>query len=285
MTLRRLARHRSAALGALLVAGLLAMAVAAPVAVPYDPDARDSAGLAPPSTRHLLGTDEHGRDVLSRIAHGARFTLLVGAISVAIALTFGVAVGLVAGYAGGVWDILLMRAMDMILAFPSILLAIVIVAMLGPSLSNAMISVGIVAIPTYARLTRASVLSEKEKEYVVAARSLGASHGRIVLRAILPNVAAPLIVQASLGFATAIRDAAGLSFLGLGAQPPAIEWGLMLKSGRELIWVAWWVVTFPGLFILFSVLGFNLVGDGLRDLLDPRLRTGASGAPGPPREN
>ncbi|MFN7976137.1 MAG: ABC transporter permease [Acidobacteriota bacterium] len=271
--LRDLTRHGSSLLGGVLIGVLILMAVLAPVVAPYSPDERRSGEerLAPGSA-HLLGSDELGRDLLSRLLYGARLSLLVGVVSVGIAVTLGLSVGLVSGYAGGGWDLVLMRVMDMMLAFPSILLAIVIVAILGPSLGNAMLSVGLVAVPSYARLTRASVLQEKERDYVSAARSLGASHGRIVMKAILPNILAPLIVQCTLGFATAILDAAGLSFLGLGAQPPQIEWGLMLKSGKDLVLIAWWLVTFPGLLILLSVLGFNLLGDGLRDVLDPRLK-------------
>ena len=265
-------RHRSAVLGGSIIVALTLIAVLAPWVVPVDPETRGPDALKAPGAEHWLGTDEHGRDLLSRLMYGARLSLLVGVVSVGIAVSVGLLVGLVSGYFGGAWDLLLMRIMDMMLAFPSILLAIVIVAVLGPSLVNAMISVGIVAVPTYARLTRASVLQEKERDYVTASRSLGASHGRIVATAILPNILAPLIVQCTLGFATAILDAAGLSFLGLGAQPPRIEWGLMLKSGKELIWVAWWVITFPGCMILLAVLGFNLLGDGLRDVLDPRLK-------------
>ena len=271
-TLKALSRHRSALVGGAIIAALGLLALLAPWAAPYAPDERGADALAAPGRAHLLGSDEHGRDLLSRLMYGARLSLLVGIVSVGIALSCGLLVGLIAGYAGGAWDMALMRLMDMMLAFPSILLAIVIVAVLGPSLGNAMISVGIVAVPTYARLTRASVLAEKERDYVAAARSLGASHHRIVATAILPNIVAPLIVQCTLGFGTAILDAAGLSFLGLGAQPPRIEWGLMLKSGQELIWVAWWLVTFPGAMILLAVLGFNLLGDGLRDVLDPRLK-------------
>ncbi len=270
--LSRLLRHRSALVGGCLIALMGFLALAAPFAAPYDPKSRVSRALKPPSLHHLMGSDEMGRDLFSRVLHGARLSLLVGVVAVGIGLLLGLVIGLAAGYLSGIWDNLLMRMMDMMLAFPAILLAIVIVAVLGPTLVNAMISVGIVAIPTYARIARASVLAERAKDHVTAARSLGAGHFRIIALAILPNILAPLTVQATLGFGTAILDAAGLSFLGLGAQPPVIEWGLLLKSGRELVWVAWWVVTFPGLMILVSVLGFNLLGDGLRDVLDPRLR-------------
>ena len=270
--IKRLLRHRSALVGGCLIALMGLAALVAPFAAPYEPTNRAGKALSPPSLHHPMGSDEMGRDLFSRVLYGARLSLLVGVVAVGIGLLLGLAIGLAAGYLSGVWDNLLMRLMDMMLAFPAILLAIVIVAVLGPTLVNAMISVGIVAVPTYARIARASVLAERAKDHVTAARSLGAGHLRIIALAILPNILAPLTVQATLGFGTAILDAAGLSFLGLGAQPPVIEWGLLLKSGRELVWVAWWVVTFPGLMILVSVLGFNLLGDGLRDVLDPRLR-------------
>jgi peptide/nickel transport system permease protein/dipeptide transport system permease protein len=220
----------------------------------------------------FLGTDDFGRDLLSRLIHGARISMLVGVVSVSISLFFGTIAGAVAGFYRGWVDVIIMRVMDILLAFPSILLAIVIVAFLGPSLENAMIAIGIVSIPRYARIVRGSVLEEYSKDYVQAARALGASDFRLIFQHILPNCLAPLIVQTTLGFASAILEAAALSFLGLGAQPPTPEWGAMLAGGRALILRAWWVVTFPGITILLAVLGFNLLGDGLRDALDPRLR-------------
>ncbi len=256
--------------GALLVLFLLVAAGASWIA-PQDPLVQDLYGrLSPPSGKNWFGTDDFGRDILSRVIHGARVSLHVGVAAVAIALVVGTAIGLIAGYWGGLLDNVLMRLMDLMLAFPSILLAIVVVAVLGPSLSNAMLAVGIVSIPQYARLVRASVLSIREQDYVTAARALGAGDARIILTAILPNCIAPLIVQSTLGMAGAILDAAGLSFLGLGAQPPTPEWGAMLSSGRDFILSAPWVLTFPGLAILLTVLAFNLLGDGLRDALDPK---------------
>jgi len=207
-----------------------------------------------------------------RIIHGARISMIVGVVAVAISLFFGTIAGAIAGFYRGKTDNIIMRLMDILLAFPPILLAIVIVAFLGPSLRNAMIAIGVVSIPRYARLVRGSVLEEYSKDYVQAARALGAKDARLIFIHILPNCLAPLIVQTTLGFASAILEAAALSFLGLGAQPPTPEWGAMLANGRALILRAWWVVTFPGVMILFAVLGFNLLGDGLRDALDPRLR-------------
>jgi dipeptide transport system permease protein len=222
--------------------------------------------------RFLLGTDAVGRDMLSRLIYGSRFSLFVGCIVVSGALIVGVIVGLVAGYAGGRVDALIMRVMDIILAFPSLLLALALVAVLGPSLVNAMIAIAIVQQPHYVRLTRAAVLTEKTKDYVVAARVAGARPLRLMFVTILPNCLSPLIVQAALSFSTAILDAAALGFLGMGAQPPTPEWGTMLAEAREFILRAWWVVTFPGLAILVTVLAINLMGDGLRDALDPKLK-------------
>lgn len=269
---RRLVQNRLAVVGGGILLVFLLMGVLAPVFGPGDPLRTDLYGrLSPPSLAKPFGTDDFGRDVLTRVMYGARISLRIGLVAVGISLVCGTALGLLAGYWGGAVDMVVMRLMDIMLAFPSILLAIVIVAIIGPSLTNAMLAVGIVVIPQYARLIRASVLSIREREYVMAARALGASNLRIVLRSVLPNCVAPLIVQSTLGMATAILDAAGLGFLGLGAQPPTPEWGAMLSGGRELIVKAPWVLTFPGLAILFAVLGFNLLGDGLRDALDPRM--------------
>ncbi len=277
-------KNKTAVAGLLLLATFSLAAIFAPLLAPHPPKQRYR-GMAlkppgsalPPGTDEAtsarafwLGTDEHGRDIFSRVLYGARVSLAVGLISVGISLFFGGGIGLSAAYLGGWVDSGLMRLVDVMLAFPSILLAILIVAIApNPGLVHAMIAVGIVGIPVYARLIRSSVLGEKQKEYIQACTALGASHWRIVFRHLVPNILAPVIVQATLGYATAILDAAGLSFLGLGAQDPDIEWGLMLKNGKDLISTAWWAITFPGLAILLAVLGFNLFGDGLRDWLDP----------------
>ncbi len=222
--------------------------------------------------RFLLGTDAVGRDMLSRLIYGSQYSLFVGCIVVAGAMVVGVTLGVITGYLGGNFDALVMRLMDIILAFPSLLLALALVAILGPSLTNAMIAIAIVQQPHYVRLTRAAVMSEKGKDYVTAARVAGVPPGRLMFRTILPNCMAPLIVQAALSFSTAILDAAALGFLGMGAQPPTPEWGTMLAEAREFILRAWWVVTFPGVAILLTVLAINLMGDGLRDALDPKLK-------------
>lgn len=270
---KRLLRHRAAVLGGAIVLLLILSALLADWVAPYDPIKGQLAQmLQKPSPGHLLGTDEQGRDILSRIIHGSRISLYVGLISVGISLTLGVLIGASAAYFGGWTDLLTGRFLDIMLAFPSILLAISITAILGPNLTNAMIAVGIVNMPVYARLVRASVLSIKEYDYVLAARASGGGHSRILRKHILPNAMAPLIVQTTLSIGTAVLETAGLSFLGLGAQPPLPEWGAMLSGAQTYIQIAPWVVTFPGLAIMVSVLGFNLLGDGLRDVLDPRLR-------------
>ncbi len=271
---RRFKSNRAAVVGAAFMALFLALAAFAPLAAPYDPIVQDLYNrLAAPSFDHPFGTDDFGRDILSRVIYGTRISLRIGVVCVLIALVAGTAIGLVAGYYGGVIDQILMRLMDLVLAFPSILLAIGIVAVLGPGLENAMIAIGVVAIPQYARLIQASTLTVRESDYVQALRALGAKDLRILGTAILPNCMAPLIVQATLSLATAILDAAGLSFLGLGAQPPTPEWGAMLSGGRELILSAPWVLTYPGIAIFITVLAFNLLGDGLRDAFDPRTAT------------
>jgi peptide/nickel transport system permease protein len=229
--------------------------------------------LQPPSEAHLFGTDSLGRDILSRVIYGARISLMIGLISVGISLVPGTLLGLAAGYFGGRADSLIMRLMDMLLAFPAILLAIFITAILGPSLPNTMVAVGIVYIPHYARIVRASVLSLKEQLFVQAIGHLGGGHLRILGRHILPNAMPPIIVYATLGMGTAVLQAAALGFLGLGAQPPQPEWGAMLSEGRQYIQNAPHVAAFPGAAILVLVLGFNLFGDGLRDVLDPSLRS------------
>jgi peptide/nickel transport system permease protein len=225
----------------------------------------------PPSLEHPMGTDDLGRDLLSLIMFGARISVTIGFFSVGIAIIVGVFLGAIAGYFGGGLDNLIMRLMDIMLALPSILLALVIVVIIGPGLMNAMIAVGVVSIPTYARIARASVISETPREYVQASRALGASSFRLLAQHVLPNALSPIIVAASLGIATAILDAAGLGFLGLGAQPPTPEWGLMLSRNKQHLFTSPWMVIFPGVSIMLLVLGFNLLGDGLRDALDPRL--------------
>ena len=276
---RAFAQNRGAIIGLSLVVLLVLLAIGAEVVAPHPPNEqyRDFT-LAPPawhaegSTRFLLGTDPVGRDILSRLIHGTRLSLLIGTISVAISLSLGAILGLVAGYFRGVVDTAIMRLMDVMLSLPSLLLAIAVVAILGPGLVNAMYAIAIVLLPHYVRLARAAVIAEAGREYVTSSRIAGAGPLRLMFSTILPNCAAPLIVQATLGFSNAILDAAALGFLGLGAQPPTPEWGSMLASALEFIQRAPWVVTFPGLAILVTVLAFNLTGDGLRDALDPKLR-------------
>ncbi|MDO8284361.1 MAG: ABC transporter permease subunit [Rhodoferax sp.] len=276
---RYFSANRGALGGLVIVATVLLLAAFANVVAPYNPDLTDNTVfLVPPawqaggSSAHLLGTDAIGRDILSRLIHGARLSLSIGIAVVAISVLVGTTLGLLAGYFRGVFEIAVMRIMDIILTLPSLLLAIVIVAILGPGLMNAMLAVAIVVLPHYVRITRAAVISETSRDYVTAARMGGAGHWRIMFSEVLPNCTAPLIVQASLGISTAILDAAALGFLGLGAQPPSPEWGTMLADAREFVLRAWWVVTFPGLAILVTVLAFNLLGDGLRDALDPKLK-------------
>jgi dipeptide transport system permease protein len=271
--------NRGAVAGLVVVCAIVLAAIFADVVAPYRPAAQfRDALLVPPfwaaggTTRFLLGTDAVGRDILSRIIHGARFSLLIGLIVVTLSLSIGVVLGLIAGFFRGWLETIIMRLMDIILALPSLLLAIVIVAILGPGLANAMIAVAIVYLPHYTRLTRGSVIAERSKDYVVASRVAGAGTLRLMFSTVLPNCAAPLIVQGTLGFSNAILDAAALGFLGLGAQPPIPEWGTMLADAREFVLRAWWVVTFPGLAILITVLAFNLMGDGLRDALDPKMK-------------
>jgi peptide/nickel transport system permease protein len=271
---RRFARQRGAMLGAGILAVLTILALGAPWWSPRDPirtAARDA--LKPPEASHLFGTDQFGRDVASRVIYGARISLTVGLVAVSIAVLLGAPLGLVSGFYGGRLDAVVMRVVDVLLAFPGILLALAIVSVLTPGLTNVMIAVGLAAVPTYARLMRATALSAREYLYVEAARALGGHDLFILARYILPNVVAPLIVTATLGLGTAILSAAALSFLGLGSQPPAPEWGRMLSEGRDYLREAWWISTFPGLAIMLTVLAMNLLGDGLRDLLDPRLKT------------
>ncbi|WP_299646677.1 ABC transporter permease subunit [uncultured Jannaschia sp.] len=271
--------NRGAVIGLSIFAVFAFLALFGPWIAPHDPTAQfRSATLQPPvwqaggEWRFFLGTDPLGRDLLSRLIVGARFSFFVGVVVVAIAATGGILMGLVAGFAPRWLDAIIMRIMDIILAFPSLLLALVLVAVLGPSLLNAMIAIAIVLQPHYVRLTRASVMSERQKDYVTSARVVGAGYFRLMFVTVLPNCLAPIIVQAALSFSTAILDAAALGFLGMGAQPPTPEWGTMLAEAREFILRAWWVVTFPGLAILVTVLAINLMGDGLRDALDPKLK-------------
>lgn len=269
----RIIKSKTALIGVIIIVLLVLTAILAPVIATHSPTAQDIVNrYQAPSSDHLLGTDELGRDIFSRIVYGTRISIQIGVIAVSISLAIGVLLGGIAGYYGRWIDQIVMRFIDIMMAFPSILMAIALVAVLGPSLQNAMIAVGIVGIPQFARIVRSAVLSIKENEYIEAAKSIGAKHGRILIQHVLPNCVAPIIVQATLGVGTAILDAAGLSFLGLGAQPPTPEWGAMLSDGRAAIQNVPWVVAFPGLAIFLVVLGFNLFGDGLRDALDPRLK-------------
>jgi len=277
--LSQLWRNKTAVAGLIIVAGFVLMAFFAPALSPHEPNEISLYDqLKPPawtdggSEKNILGTDDLGRDILSRIIYGARVSLIVAVVSVGLAFAFGTLLGSISGYYKGALDNVIMRIMDIILAFPYLLLAIVVVAYLGPSLENAMMAIGITYVPRFARIVRGSVLEECEKDYVMAAKAVGAKDWRIIFIAILPNCLGPLIVQTTLSFASAILDAAALSFLGLGAQPPTPEWGAMIARSRALILRASWVMTFPGIAILMAVLGFNLLGDGLRDALDPRLR-------------
>ncbi len=271
--LPRIRRHRGAMLGMAIVVALVLVALGQALLAPQSPTKIDIvAALQTPDRVHWMGTDQYGRDVYSRVVHGSSISLVVGFISVGIASIAGTTVGLLAGFYGGKVDAILMRIIDVMLAFPGILLALAIVSVLGPSLRNLMIAVGISGIPFYARLVRGSVLVAKEQLYVEAARVVGVPIPVILVRHILPNVVAPIIVAATLGMGGAILAAAALSFIGLGSQPPTPEWGRMLAEGRDYLRDAWWISTFPGIAIMLTVLGVNMLGDGLRDVLDPRLR-------------
>ncbi len=271
--------NRGAVIGLVIFVLLVLIAIFAPLIAPHLPEEQDKASfLLPPvweaggDPRYLLGTDPVGRDLLSRLIYGARYSLLIGAVVVSISMVGGIILGLLAGYFRGWVDVVIMRVMDLILSFPGLLLALVLVTVLGPGLFNAMLAIALVLQPHFARLVRAAVLAEKNREYVTSARVAGASHIRLMLITILPNCLGPLIVQGTLSFSNAILEAAALGFLGLGAQPPTPEWGTMLATAREFILRAPWVVTFPGLAILITVLAINLIGDGLRDALDPKLK-------------
>lgn len=267
----KLLRKPGAVAGVVIVLVAVLTAILAPWIAPHPPTKiYYEAVQAPPSWQHPFGTDQLGRDVLSRVIYGARISMTVGVIVVAIGLSFGTLLGLLAGYYQGWVDQVVMRVMEILLAFPEILLAIAIVAILGPDLNNTMIAVGISVIPVYALTVRSSVLSILEREYIQAARALGASNLWIIFHHVLPNVASPILVVATVNVGVAILVAAGLSYVGLGAQPPTPEWGSMLSQARDYLQTSWWIATFPGLAITLVVLGFNLLGDALRDLIDPR---------------
>jgi len=284
--LRHLFHKRSAIVGMLILGSLLFVAIFAPLLAPYDPNqvligiekvkkrtppCIHLLGCPADQPQHILGVDGNVRDLFSRVLYGARVSLFIGFSTVGFAIVIGTLLGAVAGYAGSWADNVIMRLMDVLMAFPALLLAIAIVTVLGPGLNNALLAIGIVSIPHYARVMRASVLSIKEQDFVTADRALGVSSVRILFHRILPNALTPLIVRGTLGIATAILDAAALSFLGLGAQPPLAEWGSMLGAERNQVFTAPHLVFFPGVAIMLTVLGFNLLGDGLRDALDPRL--------------
>jgi ABC-type dipeptide/oligopeptide/nickel transport system permease subunit len=269
----RLLRNPVAIAGGAVVILLVLVAILAPYIAPYDPLHQDLANsMAGPSMTHLAGTDVHGRDIFSRIIHGTRISLRIGFLGMLLGCVVGVILGLVSGYYGGWLDTVIMRLLDVQLAFPGLLVAICIIAIIGPGLENVILAVGIFSVPMFARVTRGQVLSLKEQEFILAARMMGAQDSRIMLTHLLPNAVAPILVLCTLRIATAILTAASLSFLGLGAQPPIPEWGAMLSDGRAYLSIAPHVATTPGLAILITVLAFNLLGDGLRDALDPRLR-------------
>lgn len=272
-------QNKGAVIGLVVFSIIVFLAVFAPLIAPHSPSLQNREALLwPPAWMeggtwaYPLGTDALGRDIFSRLIYGARFSLFIGVVVVTLSVSVGVIVGLIAGFFRGWIDTAIMRVMDVILAFPSLLLALVLVAILGPGLTNAMIAIALILQPHFVRLTRASVLAEREREYVISARVAGAGKLRLMFKTILPNCLAPLIVQGTLAFSNAILDAAALGFLGVGAQPPTPEWGTMLAEAREFILRAWWVVTLPGLAILITVLAINLMGDGLRDALDPKLK-------------
>lgn len=272
---RMLIKNKMAMLGLFILLFLIVLALFADIIYDYDSiviKQNLAHRLQGPSGAHLLGTDEFGRDILARLIHGARVSLKVGILAVGLSIIVGGILGAISGFYGGTIDNIIMRAMDIFLAVPSILLAIAIVSALGPSMINLMIAISVSSVPTYARIVRASVLSIRDQEFIEAAKAIGASNTRIIFKHIIPNALAPVIVQGTLGVANAILSIAGLSFIGLGIQPPAPEWGSMLSGGRQYLRYAWWVTTFPGLAIMITILSLNLLGDGLRDALDPRLK-------------
>ena len=271
--LARVLRRHSAKWGLAITLAFLVLTVAAPLIAPYDPYDQDfSSALSPPSWQHLFGADQYGRDVFSRVLYGSRTALLAIIVADGLALALGSALGLVGGFMGGLTDAVVMRVVDVLLAFPYLLLALIIVAALGPSLTNSMIAIGIVYTPQYARLIRGQVLAVRAADYVRAARAIGSSPLRIMLRHVLPNSFSPVIVMATLQAGSVVVETAGLSFLGLGAQPPSPDWGALLADGHNYFLTAWWIATFPGVAIFWVVLGFNLLGDALRDQFDPRRR-------------
>ncbi len=269
---RALRRNRSALIGALVILFWFTVALTAPHIIPYDPDQQNLAHrLQPPSAAHWFGTDELGRDIFSRTLYGARISIPIGLIVVALSSLVGMAVGGISGYVGGLFDEVVMRVADAVLAFPSLVLAMAITAALGPSINNAMLAIVVVLWPTYARVMRGQVLAIKAMEFIEAAHAIGVPNWRIFLRHVLPNSYTPILVKATLDIGNAIIIAAGLSFIGLGAVPPTPEWGAMINMGR-LKFAQWWIATFPGLAMFTVIIGFNFLGDGLRDILDPRLR-------------
>ena len=272
-SLKQFFQHKLAVIGSVIVFLFLILAIFAPLIAPYGINEQSlSERFSAPSAAHWFGTDDFGRDIFSRVVHGARISLWVGFFSVLGSVILGTLLGLMAGYGGRILDAVISRLFDILLAFPSILLAIAIVSILGPSLQNALIAIAIINVPTFGRLVRSKVLSIKQEEYVLAAKAVGMSHRRIVLRHILPNSMVPVIVQATLAIGTAIIEAAALGFLGLGAQAPSPEWGKMLADARPYLVQAPWTLFFPGIAIMLTVLGFNLMGDGLRDTLDPKMK-------------
>ncbi|MBP2078086.1 nickel transporter permease [Oceanobacillus polygoni] len=272
-TIRRLRKNRFAIIGFVIIVFFILLGLIAPLLTSYTVAEQQLVNrLQPPSEEHWLGTDHLGRDIFTRIAYGARVSLQVGFFAVTGALFFGTLLGIIAGYFGRWVDMIISRIFDILLAFPSILLAIAIVAILGASLQNALIAIAIINIPIFGRLVRSRVISLREEEYIMAAKAQGMKNGRIILHHILPNSIAPIIVQATLGFGTAILEAAALGFLGLGVQPPIPEWGQMLADARDFIQLAPWTLLAPGISIMLVVLGFNLIGDGLRDALDPKMK-------------
>jgi peptide/nickel transport system permease protein len=270
--LHQIRRHPIGFIGLLIVFFVLLLALLAPVIAPFEPSAQAARRLLPPSGEHWMGTDELGRDVFSRIVYGARTSLYVGLLSVSLASVLGITIGVLAGFIGGTFDNVIMRVVDIIFAFPTLVLAIVIAGLLGPSLTNAMIAIAIVFSPNFARVARGSVLTVKNELYLEAARVVGGKEGHIIRRHILPNIMAPLVILATLSLSLAILAEAGLSFLGLGTQPPDPAWGMMLSQGRRFMELSPGLAIFPGLAIMITVMAFNFLGDGLRDALDPRLR-------------
>lgn len=270
-TLRRILRNRPLVVGGVITLLLVLSALLAPLIAPYNPQTMNLiAAMQGPSLAHLAGTDNFGRDMFSRILYGGRVALLVGLSSVAIAMVLGCLFGFVAGYAGGASDMIVQRVMDLMLAFPSLLLAFLVIAILGPGLVNAVIAIGVSGVPVYARIARAEVLKLRKREFVDAAKAVGAGEARVLVRHLIPNALSPILVLAGLGIASSILTEAALSYIGLGAQPPSPDWGATLSQAQNYIETQWWLPTFPGLAIVLAALGFNLLGDGMRDHLDPR---------------